>query len=192
MTQETPKRSVLAEVRGLLPPRPLTTREATAVLERQASRLLKLMDFAGPPVPMNELLAGLPRIVVQRSEGLATSGRTQWDGVSWVMMVAADEPHVRQRFTLAHELAHIVLHPISDIALPGSDHQTAEARLEASCEYFAACLLMPRLWMKRAYFHNGIQDVPSLARLFGVSWLAMRIRLERLGFVAEIETRSTA
>lgn len=44
---------------------------------------------------------------------------------------------------------------------------------------------MPRVWMKRAYFDEGIQDVPSLARLFGVSWVAMRVRLEQLGFIAE-------
>jgi hypothetical protein len=46
---------------------------------------------------------------------------------------------------------------------------------------------MPRLWMKRAYYDERIQDVPSLARLFGVSWLAMRVRLEQLGFVAAPE-----
>lgn len=51
---------------------------------------------------------------------------------------------------------------------------------------------MPRPWMKQAYFQNRIQDVPSLARLFGVSWLAMRIRLEQLGFVAALEPRRAA
>ena len=42
--------------------------------------------------------------------------------------------------------------------------------------------------MKRAYFDESIQDVPSLARLFGVSWLAMQVRLEQLGFVAVAES----
>ncbi|HEY5249771.1 MAG TPA: ImmA/IrrE family metallo-endopeptidase [Dermatophilaceae bacterium] len=138
-------------------------------------------------MPVEEVAAALPRLLVKRFEGLPTSGRTQWDGTRWVILVASDEPHVRQRFSLAHELAHVILHPVADLALPDHREITAEARLESACEYFAACLLMPRLWMKRAYFHDGIQDVPSLARLFGVSWLAMHIRLEQLGFVAVIE-----
>jgi hypothetical protein len=51
---------------------------------------------------------------------------------------------------------------------------------------------MPRMWMKRAYFDEGIQDVPSLARLFGVSWLAMQVRLEQLGFVELEDTEEAA
>jgi hypothetical protein len=45
---------------------------------------------------------------------------------------------------------------------------------------------MPRTWLKRAYY-EGIQDVPSLARLFGVSWVALRVRLEQLGLEAPDE-----
>jgi hypothetical protein len=192
MTEETKTRSVLAQVRDLLPPRPVTAAESRWVLERQATRLLKLSEIAGPPVPVDELVAGLPRLLVKFFPGLPTSGRTQWVDGHWVILVDADEPVVRQRFSLAHELAHVILHPLADIALPNARETTAEARLEYACEYFAACLLMPRTWMKRAYFHDGIQDVPSLARLFGVSWLAMRIRLEQLGFVAVIETKEAA
>ena len=74
----------------------------------------------------------------------------------------------------------------------GTKRSQASDRLESACEYFAACLLMPRVWMKRAYFDDGIQDVPSLARLFGVSWLAMRVRLEQLGFVEREGTKEAA
>jgi hypothetical protein len=51
---------------------------------------------------------------------------------------------------------------------------------------------MPRVWMKRSYFDEGIQDVPSLARLFAASWLAMRVRLEQLGFVEHEDTKEAA
>ncbi len=71
--------------------------------------------------------------------------------------------------------------------LPDTKRSPAKERIEQACEYFDACLLMPRVWMKRAYYGEGIQDVPSLARLFNVSWLAMRVRLEQLGFVPKPE-----
>ncbi len=48
------------------------------------------------------------------------------------------------------------------------------------CDYFAACLLMPRIWVKRAW-GDGINDQRALAALFDVSTTAMGIRLEQLG-----------
>lgn len=94
---------------------------------------------------------------------------------------------MRQRYSLAHELGHVIWHPLSADVLPDTKRSPAKERIEQACEYFAACLLMPRVWMKRAYYGEGIQDVPSLARLFKVSWLAMRVRLDQLGFVPKPE-----
>jgi len=175
--------SVLTQLRELTPARALTPSEARQVLERQATRLLKLAGVSGPPVPIEEIITSLPRVEFKRYTPLPASGRTQWAGRSWVILVDSDEPKVRQRFSLGHELAHVIYHPLSGIVLPSYKDQKAEARLEQACEYFAACLLMPRTWMKRAYFDAGIQDVPSLSRLFGVSWVALRVRLEQLGLV---------
>jgi predicted transcriptional regulator len=36
------------------------------------------------------------------------------------------------------------------------------------CDYFAACLLMPRRWLRQAW-SEGMRDVPGLARRFGVT-----------------------
>lgn len=185
MTEETTTRSTLSQLRALAPHRALTPSETRQVIERQTTRLLKLAGVFGPPVPIEEIIRALPRIEIKAPHpDLPTSGRTQWTGSRWAIMVAADEPRVRQRFSLAHELAHVVYHPLSDRSLPAiSEKQMAETRLEQACEYFAACLLMPRVWMKRAYYEGGIDDLPGLARLFNVSWVAMEIRLEQLGLV---------
>lgn len=193
MMEVTRPSSPLAPVRALMPPRPLTPSEARHVIERQTTRLLKLCDIAGPPVPVEAITRQLPRIEVRRFAELPTSGRTQWNGSRWVILVAMDEATVRQRFSVAHELAHIVFHPLSDTAIPAYGEVTAEARLESACEYFAACLLMPRLWMKRAYYDDGMQDVASLAHLFNVSQVAMRVRMEQLAFVpSTFSSRSAA
>lgn len=126
----------------------------------------------------------MPRIEVQRYAGLPSSGRAQWAAGRWVLLVDAEEAKVPQRFSLGHELAHVVYHPLATTVLPDLPKVPAHDRLEQPSEYFAACLLMPRIWIKRAYFDEGIQDVPSLARLFNVSWVAMRVRLEQLGLVS--------
>ena len=183
--------SVLTQLRQQTPARALTPSEARQVLERQATRLLKLTGVSGPPVPIEEIITGLPRVEFKRHTPLPASGRTQWAGRGWVILVDSGEAKVRQRFSLGHELAHVVYHALADTVLPAYKDQTAEGRLEQACEYFAACLLMPRTWLKRAYY-EGIQDVPSLARLFGVSWVALRVRLEQLGLEASDERARSA
>lgn len=182
-TEETKRRSSLTVLREQVPSRPLSAWEVRQVLDRQATRLLKLTETFGPPVPVDAIAAALPRVVVRRAAELPSSGRAQWNGHAWVLLVDAGEPKVRQRYSLAHELCHVIWHPLATAALPATRRASADQRIEYACEYFAACLLMPRVWMKRAYFDEGIQDVPALARLFGVSWIAMRVRLEQLGFV---------
>lgn len=80
--------------------------------------------------------------------------------MQWVLLVDAKEAKVRQRYCLAHELAHVIWHPLAAEALPDTNRSLAIERIEAACEYFAACLLS-RVWMKRAYFDEGIHDVLS-------------------------------
>src|SRR5205823_3788110 len=82
------------------------------------------------------------------------------------------EPQVRQRFSLAHELKHVLDHRFVDVIyqdVPGRDRAHW---IEQVCDYFAACLLMPRPWVKRA-FASGTQRLPRLADHFGVSQAAM-------------------
>jgi hypothetical protein len=100
MTQETTTRSTLSTLRAQVPDRALTTSEVRQVLERQATRLLKLSDIVGPPVPVEAMIAALPRLIVKRVPGLPSSGRAQWNGSAWVVLVDADEPRVRQRYSL--------------------------------------------------------------------------------------------
>lgn len=53
---------------------------------------------------------------------------------------------------------------------------------ELMCDYFAACLLMPRPWVKRLWA-QGVQDTAVLAATFNVSPAAMNVRVQQLGLV---------
>ena len=180
-----PTKSPLAEIRGLMPHRPLTAAESFNVIERQAARLLLRTDITGPSVPVLTVAQLLPRVEVQTTPDLGSSGRTDWSGSKWIIQISGDEAPVRQRFTLAHELGHIVLHPNADTSLVPYGDVTAAQRLERACDHFAACLLMPKTWVKRAYCADGLQSVPDIARLFNVSYEAARIRLEQLGHTSQ-------
>ena len=112
-------------------------------------------------------------------------------GLSGLLRKAPDDPkkfniyvngdhHVnRRRFTIAHEIAHFVLHRdligggISDDALYRSGLNNS---IEAQANRLAADILMP--WhLIDPYIEKGISDIGALADAFEVSKSAMSIRM---------------
>lgn len=103
---------------------------------------------------------------------------------SWAISINRHDSSRRQRFTAAHELAHFLLHRdhigsgITDDALYRSG--LSDAR-EAEANRLAAEILMPQhLVQKHLLAHGGVATddvVAALAVEFGVSDIAMRIRL---------------
>ena len=92
----------------------------------------------------------------------------------------------RRRFTLAHEIAHFLLHrEYLDDAL--TDDRMYRSRLGAHMERqanrLAAQLLMPGNLVRVAW-RSGARDPASLAQAFDVSGQAMEIRLRELGLAA--------
>lgn len=93
------------------------------------------------------------------------------------IVVRADDPLVRKRFTVAHEIAHYLLHrhlfhgELIDDALYRS---TLSTPIEAQANAFAADLLMPRHLLRQFEGRSSTE----LAVLFQVSEEAMSIRLQ--------------
>jgi len=173
--------SVLQQLRQLTPDRPLTDREARSIAERQAARFLLLSGISEPHVPAT-IITDLPRVSVEVRRGLPKSGVTFWDNRAklWRIWIRAHDVPVRQRFSLAHELKHVIDNEIITFAYPAIDHRTSRQRSERICDYFAACLLMPRPWVKRAWAMR-VQQLDALSEVFGVSNEAMARRLSDLG-----------
>jgi hypothetical protein len=97
----------------------------------------------------------------------------------------------RYRFTVAHELAHWILHKkiftgaFSEAALYKSDSRMKN-KVEWQANYLAAAILMPAGAVKRAFYRAKSEkaDVTKrLAKLFEVSKEAMGIRIKELGLI---------
>lgn len=89
----------------------------------------------------------------------------------------------RKRFTLAHEIAHYLLH--RDLIGDGiEDNALYRSRLsneiEAQANRLAARILMPPELVRKIY-RAGVKSLSGLCAAFEVSEDAMRIRLEQLG-----------
>jgi Zn-dependent peptidase ImmA (M78 family) len=173
--------SIITALRDIVPIRPLTFVEALRTAELQATKLLELSDLSEPPFP-EAIISGLPRMQVERIIPAPASGATQWSRGRWLILLNGAERRERQRFSLAHEFKHVLDNPFIDVLYPASGDLSAAERAEQICDYFAACLLMPRMWVKRSWT-SGTQEPRSLARQFDVSKQAMKVRILQIGLI---------
>lgn len=178
------KRSVLSQIRDIVPIRPLTRHESMVLAEQQAQRLHELLGITEPPV-IEEAIAQLARIEVVHKSPWPVSGATQWVKGRWLVVLNGSEPTTRQRFSLAHELKHIIDHPFIDTLYHGIDFTDRAEWTEQVCDYFAGCLLMPRPWLNRAWA-NSRHDQRAMADLFHVSAAAMTTRLRQTGLLQTV------
>lgn len=172
---------VIGALRQLLPEQAVTFIEAHEVAERQAALLLALFRITEPPVPQS-VISSLPDIVVEQREDWPVSAMTLHARSKWRIVIKAEEPHKRQRFSLAHEFKHILDDPIIDHVYADLPLDERSAHAERFCDYFAACLLMPRPWIENDW-SRGMDHVEDLARRYHVSQEAMTTRLSELGLI---------
>lgn len=97
---------------------------------------------------------------------------------------SADEPPVRQRFTVAHELGHWALdHGASFRDEPSNFLLSTRNPKEIAANKFAAELLMPSEAVNVAIAKQKVVDIDRLAKMFAVSQAAICFRLCSLGWL---------
>ncbi|HEX6666780.1 MAG TPA: ImmA/IrrE family metallo-endopeptidase [Solirubrobacterales bacterium] len=138
------------------------------------------MRISEPPFP-RAAVQSLPRVEVHYVPSRRLSGAISWQRGKWRILINRDDSRGRQAFSLGHEVKHLIDHPVVDTIYKDSRFGPADMAAEQAADYFAACLLMPRAWMKRCFYDEGFRDPRVLARRFGASLPAMLIRFEQLG-----------
>jgi Zn-dependent peptidase ImmA (M78 family) len=173
------ERHLIAELRrvGHQPPRTLA--DALRVASRQAKNLLLITETYEPPVDPAILLADPKVAITYTGELRRVSGVCQWVGSRYLIAVNRREPVQRQRFTVFHEFKHALDGARVTEGLNRFSREGKRPAAEFVADYFASCVLMPEWWVMDAVKHA--RDLEHLARYFGVSKDAMRIRLESLG-----------
>jgi Zn-dependent peptidase ImmA (M78 family) len=106
----------------------------------------------------------------------------------YVITVNATENELRRRFTIAHEIGHYALGHIDYHRRICRDDLNSLSTgnfnpYEREANKFAAELLMPERVVRFAIADRGYTTTESLARIFGVSEVAMSWRLHNLGIV---------
>lgn len=173
------------------------TEASTARVERAAQRLLAEQGISRPPVPVERLARDLGADIRYQAFDGDVSGLLYREGDVRIIGVNSAHSKTRQRFTVAHELGHLILHRgrplIVDkqvrVNLRDGVSSLATDREEIQANRFAAALLMPSEWVERLALavvtkHRSLSDeelVGQLADRFRVSGQAMSYRLVNLG-----------
>lgn len=178
---------LLTELRAITPNRPLTYGESIQVARIQAARYRRWAQATEPAINLIGLVKQrlvpvnlVPSYRLNGESGLTTNAV---DGTLQIF-VNQNEPNVRQRFSLLHELKHVI-----DFAndttwhakLGRGDAKLHHDMIEWVCNEFAAHVLMPTGMVKRIWFTT--QDLSLTATLFHVSAEAIATRLEKLGLL---------
>ncbi len=161
-------------------------------LERRAEQLLVDVGLNTAPVPMAQVAAHLGIKIKLADLGEDCSGVLVRNGDRAVIGVNREHHPNRQRFSIAHEIGHFVLHKGDTYIDKGYrvhfrdlESGSGTKREEMAANAFAAALLMPDAWVREAFYQQPFDltedDVlEMLAEQFKVSTLAMTYRLMRL------------
>ncbi len=166
--------------------------------EQHAARLLAEHNILMPPVPIEDIAAAEGALVVRNHFQGHESGFALREGGRWIIGVNTATSPRRQRFTIAHELGHLLLHEgtlITDysIYLNNRDDRSSLGtdKQEIEANQFASNILMPRnlviseLKRELDLAQVGSRDelIARLSRAFSVSTEAMGFRLVNLNII---------
>lgn len=149
--------------------------------EDAAIEVRKLWSLpAGPVESMVKLVEDAGVVVLDadfgtlKVDGLSVPGR----GLPPLMIINADTPGDRQRFTIAHELGHLVMHSTEQLADPRVD-------VEAEANAFASEFLMPAAGIRGHLGALSLANLASLKPYWRVSIAALLMRADALGLLSD-------
>ena len=151
-------------------------------VDRAASRLRNDWGLGINPIPdMAELMEerGVKVLYCQLSDVVGLTAQVRRDGMPdvHVIVVKQDDTRDRQRFTIAHEIGHMVLDVSS-----GMDREKAAQR-------FAGAFLLPEevLWSKIGRHRSDMdwKELLVLKFMFGISVQAITYRCKDLGIISQ-------
>jgi Zn-dependent peptidase ImmA (M78 family) len=165
-------------------------------IRRQAQSLLRENRIHEPPVRLESIAKRLGITIKFEPFEEDISGVLYRDQNATIIGVNSFQHPNRQRFTIAHEIGHFVLHEIDVhvdkgyrmVLRDGTSSQAIDA-LEIDANRFAAELLMPENMVRkdvRELLHD-IEDeagLQTLAHRYKVSSQAMAFRVSNLGLLA--------
>ncbi len=165
-------------------------------IENLASSILTELNIKSAPVDIKAIAKQKGAIIKPYKVDEKISGMLFIKDGHGIISYNPTESTVRQRFTIAHELGHLLLHKKTQdifvdkqfqVHFRNENSSSGQDIQELEANAFAAAILMPKdLLLNEIKKHNfdlGDESaMKELANLFNVSLQAMTFRMVNLGF----------
>ena len=165
-------------------------------LRARATAVLKKFGVTEVPVPVVEIAESLGAVVRFLPLEDTLSGMIYIEGTRTIIGVNSHHHPNRQRFTIAHEIAHLELHKKKivhevhvdrrfRVLMRDENSASGTEGMEIEANQFAAELLMPsssvnEMLKKKGFDIDDERPLEGLARKFGVSKQALEFRIRNL------------
>lgn len=175
---------------------PRVARRHRDACERSAANLIQQAAISTWPVSLDKVASHLGISVRKVPMIDDLSGMCFYKNGIPIVVVNANQYNSRQRFSIAHEIGHVVLHQTElrrnafvdkNITVLHRDKKASSGKIQVEVEanHFAAALLMPRQmiyrYMEEYRLRYGLRDdekeIQKMAQAFEVSTTALAIRL---------------
>lgn len=147
--------------------------------DMNADHVLNHFQIRKPPIPVRDIVlkCGIKIVSLDESEKVSGLANVADDNSTAEIGIKTGDSQARQRFTLAHELGHVLLHREQ---LSFRDEQfSRHSHAEIEANNFAAELLMPS-WLIWPLV-DADKTPEAISAIFQVSRVAAEYRLLRLG-----------
>lgn len=141
--------------------------------------------YAGNSLNVKELISSFGDIEIKYDTmDIAKSGSLSCVDGKWIMCINSSHNPKRQRFTMAHELGHYILHKGKNIEFVDTTFFRSDEKdsIEYNANEFASRLLMPESKLRKLIDEDRIKNIGELASIFKVSSAAMKYRVISLGY----------
>ena len=110
----------------------------------------------------------------------SVSGCLKFDDDRWTIYINSKDHPKRQRFTLAHEIAHFVLHKDNqDYDFTDKEFFRSSAsqdKIEQEANNFAGAILIPKEELRKLVVEDNIRELDKLSDIFDTSAIAIKVR----------------
>lgn len=147
----------------------------------QVRRFWQLGD--GPITNLTRLLENKGIVVTNLFSAEKVDAFSFWDNGRPIIITDKSRTAVRLRFSLAHELGHLIMHrSVEDNYL---DDKALFEKVEQQANYFAGCFLLPAQTFGREYYSPSLSALQKLKERWIVSLGCLTYRASNLGLMSE-------
>ncbi len=148
-----------------------------------AQKIIKSLKITEAPVNLREVISHVqkdfnlvvvPDVLSKNISGIIVK-LTKLEEEFFVIGFNMNDPWCRRRFSIGHEIAHLLFNTLCNKKEGGFSER------EKECEFFSAELLIPKSILKNDF--SKIRNIPELSKKYLVSSSAMSIKISNDGLL---------